>query len=52
MCIRDSCNIVLDYLLVARLDMGIQGAAAATILGLLLSFCMGIFYFCLLYTSG
>lgn len=39
------CNIVLDYLLVARLDMGIQGAAAATILGLLLSFCMGIFYF-------
>lgn len=39
------CNIVLDYLLVARLNMGIQGAAAATILGLLLSFCMGIFYF-------
>ena len=39
------CNIVLDYLLVARLDMGIQGAAAATILGLVLSFCMGIFYF-------
>lgn len=39
------CNIVLDYILVARYNLGIHGAAAATIIGLLVSTCMGIFYF-------
>lgn len=40
------CNIVLDYILVAQYGLGIHGAAAATILGLLVSTCMGIVYFC------
>ena len=38
-------NIVLDYILIGRLNMGIFGAALATILGLVLSFVMGIIYF-------
>lgn len=38
-------NIVLDYVFVGRLKMGILGAALATILGLLLSFIMGVYYF-------
>ncbi|MGI5958456.1 MAG: MATE family efflux transporter [Massiliimalia sp.] len=38
-------NILLDYIFVGCLKMGILGAALATILGLLLSFCMGIYYF-------
>lgn len=38
-------NIVLDYILVGKLNMGIYGAALATILGLVLSFIMGIHYF-------
>lgn len=38
-------NIVLDYVFVGCLKMGIFGAALATILGLLLSFCMGVYYF-------
>lgn len=38
-------NIVLDYIFVGRKEMGILGAALATILGLLLSFSMGIYYF-------
>ena len=40
------CNIVLDYILVAQCELGIHGAAAATIIGLLVSTCMGIVYFC------
>lgn len=40
------CNIVLDYILVAQCELGIHGAAAATIIGLLVSTCVGIFYFC------
>lgn len=40
------CNIVLDYILVAHYELGIHGAAAATIIGLLVSTCMGIVYFC------
>lgn len=39
------CNIILDYILVAQCNFGIHGAAAATIMGLLVSTCMGIFYF-------
>lgn len=39
------CNIILDYILVAQYNLGIHGAAAATIIGLLVSSCMGIFYF-------
>ena len=38
-------NIVLDYVLVGRMHMGIYGATLATILGLVLSFLMGIYYF-------
>ena len=38
-------NIVLDYVFVGCMDMGILGAALATILGLLLSFSMGLYYF-------
>lgn len=38
-------NIVMDYVLVGRMQMGIRGAALATIMGLALSTCMGIYYF-------
>ena len=38
-------NILLDYILIGRWEMGIRGAAIATILGLVLSTLMGIFYF-------
>lgn len=38
-------NIILDYIFVGRMRMGITGAAFATILGLLLSFSMGLYYF-------
>lgn len=38
-------NIILDYIFVGQLKMGIRGAALATILGLVLSFLMGIVYF-------
>ena len=38
-------NIVLDYVLIGCFRMGILGAALATMLGLLLSFCMGVYYF-------
>ncbi|MGN0453456.1 MAG: MATE family efflux transporter [Ruminococcus sp.] len=38
-------NIVLDYLFIKNLEMGITGAALATMLGLSASFCMGIYYF-------
>lgn len=38
-------NIVLDYFFIKILQMGIAGAALATILGLSASFCMGIYYF-------
>lgn len=38
-------NIVLDYILIGCFQMGILGAALATMLGLLLSFCMGVYYF-------
>ena len=38
-------NIMLDYILIGCLQMGILGAALATMLGLLLSFCMGLYYF-------
>lgn len=39
------CNIILDYILVAQYGLGIHGAAAATIIGLMVSTGMGIFYF-------
>lgn len=38
-------NMILDYILIGYLQMGILGAALATMLGLLLSFCMGLYYF-------
>ena len=38
-------NIVLDYILVGRMQMGIYEAALATILGLVLSFLKGVYYF-------
>jgi Na+-driven multidrug efflux pump len=38
-------NIVLDYLLIARFGMGVLGAGLATILGLAISFALGIIYF-------
>lgn len=38
-------NMILDYILIGCLQMGILGAALATMLGLLLSFCMGLYYF-------
>lgn len=38
-------NIVLDYILIGCFRMGILGAALATMLGLLLSFGIGLFYF-------
>ena len=39
------CNIVLDYALISRFHLGLKGAAIATVLGILLSCCMGIYYF-------
>lgn len=39
------CNIVLDYFLISRFHLGLQGAAIATVLGIFLSCCMGIYYF-------
>ena len=44
-------NIVLDYVLVGRMHMGIYGAALATILGLVLSFLIGIYYFARKYKA-
>ena len=44
-------NIVLDYILVGRMQMGIYGAALATILGLVLSFLMGVYYFVRIHKS-
>ena len=39
-------NIILDYILVGKKEMGILGAGLATILGLILSLCTGwIYYF-------
>ena len=38
-------NIVLDYVFIARMGMGVLGAGLATILGLTLSFFLGILYF-------
>lgn len=38
-------NIVMDYILIGCFQMKIRGAALATMLGLLLSFCMGLYYF-------
>lgn len=38
-------NIILDYVFVGRMQMGILGASLATILGLCLSFVMGVLYF-------
>ena len=38
-------NIVLDFFFIKTLNMGIMGAALATILGLAASFFMGIYYF-------
>lgn len=38
-------NIILDYILIGCFRMGIWGAAFATMLGLFLSFCMGLYYF-------
>lgn len=39
-------NILLDYVLVAKWNMGVLGAGLATILGLVLSCGLGIWYFC------
>lgn len=39
------CNIVLDYALISRFHLGLKGATIATVLGILLSCCMGIYYF-------
>lgn len=36
---------MLEYIFIARMDMGILGAGLATILGLTLSFFFGLFYF-------
>ena len=44
-------NIILDYVLVGRMHMGIYGAALATILGLVLSFLMGVYYFVRMHKS-
>ncbi len=38
-------NIILDYIFVGILKLGVLGAVLATILGLLCSFSMGIYYF-------
>ena len=38
-------NIVMDFILVCCFQMEIPGAALATMLGLFLSFCMGLYYF-------
>lgn len=39
-------NILLDHVLVAKWNMGVLGAGLATILGLVLSCGLGIWYFC------
>ena len=38
-------NMLLDYIMVGQMQMGIRGAALATILGLAMSFGMGVYYF-------
>ncbi|MDO4941554.1 MAG: MATE family efflux transporter [Lachnospiraceae bacterium] len=38
-------NIVLDYILIGYLHMGVLGAALATVLGLVLSVLVGVYYF-------
>lgn len=38
-------NIILDYIFISQFHLGLQGAAIATVLGILLSCCMGIYYF-------
>ncbi|MBS6396050.1 MAG: Na+-driven multidrug efflux pump [Clostridiales bacterium] len=38
-------NIILDYIFIGKLHMGILGAGLATILGLVLSLLLGVFYF-------
>lgn len=38
-------NIILDYIFIAQFKMGIIGASLATLLGLLLSFLLGVIYF-------
>lgn len=38
-------NILLDYLLIVRLDMGLHGAGVASAAGIGLSGAMGVFYF-------
>lgn len=38
-------NILLDYIFIGIFKMGVSGAALATIMGLLLSFVIGIYYF-------
>lgn len=38
-------NIILDYLFIRHMNLGIFGAALATVLGLVLSFLLGIYYF-------
>lgn len=42
-------NILLDHVLVAKWNMGVLGAGLATILGLVLSCGLGIWYFCRLW---
>ncbi len=38
-------NVVLDYVFIVRMGMGVLGAGLATILGLTLSFFLGLLYF-------
>ena len=38
-------NVVLDYVFIVRMGMGVLGAGQATILGLTLSFFLGLLYF-------
>lgn len=38
-------NIILDYIFISQFHLGLQGAAIATVLGIFLSCCMGIYYF-------
>ena len=38
-------NIILDYIFIGCMNMGVLGAGLATILGLIISFALGIIYF-------
>lgn len=50
--IGGSTNIVLDYLFIVKMNMGVEGAALATAIGIVISAIIGIVYFSYFKGSG